>query len=102
MAVAISAIWVFTTGLLENYLADRSLASELSKAESALQAIEADQNSSENLKEEARTNSDTVSAMSLSLVLGEGGWSAAAAAGGRGGNTKVSTKLSVVARQSRY
>jgi len=67
VAVAITAIYVFTTSIFEKWLADRSLASELTKADDALREIEADPKSSETLKTNARTKVEALRLLKLTL-----------------------------------
>jgi hypothetical protein len=67
MAVAISGLWVFAMARLDNWVAERSLSSELTKAEAALQAIEVDQQSSERVRKEARAKVEALRLLKLTL-----------------------------------
>jgi tRNA U34 5-methylaminomethyl-2-thiouridine-forming methyltransferase MnmC len=67
VAVAISGMWVFVMHQLDNWLAERSLHSELKKAEIALAAIEADPNSSEKIRKQAREKVDALRMLKLTL-----------------------------------
>jgi len=67
ISIAITGIWVFVMKRLDNWLADRSLDAELRKAETALRAIEADPQSSERVKKDARTKVEALRMLKLTL-----------------------------------
>jgi len=52
---------------LDNWVAERSLDSELKKAESALRAIELDQQSSDRVRKEARAKVEALRMLKLTL-----------------------------------
>jgi len=67
IAVVISGLWVFAMKRLDNWVAERSLDSELKKAESALRAIELDQQSSDRVRKEARAKVEALRMLKLTL-----------------------------------
>jgi hypothetical protein len=67
IAVAISGLWALAMKWLDNWIADRSLDSELRKAETTLLAIEADQRSSDRIRKEARAKVEALRLLKITL-----------------------------------
>jgi hypothetical protein len=67
ISVAISGLWILALRWLDNWIADRSLAAELRKAEIALEAIEAAQHSSERAIKEARAKVEALRLLRLTV-----------------------------------
>lgn len=66
-AIAISAIWLYLKTKFDNWIADRTIRDEITKAEQALAAIEADSNSTDRLKSEARKHVEALRILQIQL-----------------------------------
>lgn len=67
IAIAVGGLWALAMARSDNWLVERSLASELKKAEILLAVIETDPNSSDNFKTEARKKVEQMRMLKITL-----------------------------------
>lgn len=65
VAVVISALWGFLMSRVQNWVSEKTLDSELKKAEAACDKVESDERSSQKAKEDARAKMEFLRSMKL-------------------------------------